>query len=156
MSKALEVQAPNNLKLKKGYKTIFLAGSIDMGEAIEWQQKLIAAVPDEPYIWYNPRREDWDKTWKQEITNPQFKQQVEWELKALEQADKIIMYFDVKGKAPITLLELGLHAKDNKLIVCCPKGYWKKGNVDIVCKKYNIKQVDTLDELIKLLKNGDL
>lgn len=153
--KSIEVQAPNNLKLKKGFKTIFLAGSIEMGKAIEWQQKLIDAVPEEPYIWYNPRRDDWDDSWTQEITNPQFKQQVEWELKALEQADHIVMYFDPKTKSPISLLELGLHAKEHKLIVLCPEGFWKKGNVDVVCKKYDIRQVKDFDELIEIFKNAD-
>lgn len=153
--KSIEVQAPNNLKLKKGFKTIFLAGSIEMGKAIEWQQKLIDAVPEEPYIWYNPRRDDWDDSWTQEITNPQFKQQVEWELKALEQADYIVMYFDPKTKSPISLLELGLHAKEHKLIVLCPEGFWKKGNVDVVCKKYDIRQVKDFDELIEIFKNAD-
>lgn len=153
--KAIEVQAPNNLKLKKGYKTVFLAGSIEMGKAVEWQQKLIDALPDEPYIWYNPRRDDWDSSWKQDISDPQFKGQVLWELKALEQADVIVMYFDPKTDSPISLLELGLHAKDNKMIVHCPKGFWKKGNVDVVCEKYNIRQVDSFEELIKIFENSD-
>ena len=153
--KAIEVQAPNNLKLKKGYKTVFLAGSIEMGKAMEWQQKLIDAVPDEPYIWYNPRRDDWDSSWKQDISDPQFKKQVEWELKALEQAEVIVMYFDPETKSPISLLELGLHAKDNKMIVHCPKGFWKKGNVDVVCKKYGIRQVESFKELIAIFENSD-
>src|ERR1039458_9978904 len=153
--KAREIQPPNPLTLRKGYKTIFTAGSIEMGKAVDWQQELIEACKAKAYIFFNPRRDDWDSIWTQEITNPQFRQQVEWELKALEVADYIVIYFDPKTQSPITLLELGLHAKEGKLVVCCPEGFWKKGNVDIVCKKYKIKQVDTLDELIEVLLNED-
>lgn len=92
-----------------------------------------------------------NSSWEESITNPLFREQVEWELNALEEADMIVVYFDPKGKAPITLMELGLH-KDDKIIVCCPDGYHKKGNVDVVCHKYNIKQVDDIDGLVKEIK----
>jgi hypothetical protein len=62
------------------------------------------------------------------------------------------MYFDPNTTSPISLLELGLHAKSKKMIVCCPEGFWRKGNVDIVCKTYNVHQVDTLDDIINYLK----
>lgn len=44
----------------------------------------------------------------QEASNPQFRQQVEWELNALSVADLIVFYFDPATRSPITLLELGL------------------------------------------------
>jgi hypothetical protein len=34
------------------------------------------------------------------------------------------------------------------MIVCCPEGFWRKGNVDIVCKYYEVRQVATLEDLI--------
>ena len=153
--KAIEIQAPNPLKLKKGYTSIFLAGSIEMGKAVEWQSKLIKAVPDKPYIFFNPRRDDWDNSWKQDITDKNFNEQVNWELKGLEVADYIVMYIDPKTKSPITLIEFGLHARSGKLIILCPKGFYKKGNVDITCKKYNIRQVETFEELTEILINED-
>ena len=107
--------------------------------AEEWQRKLINDLQDENYIFLNPRRNDWDSTWEQKITNPNFYEQVNWELNALECSDVIVMYFDPNTMSPITLLELGIHAKSRKLIVYCPEGFWRKGNVDIVCEKYNIK-----------------
>lgn len=39
MNKQIEVQAPNPLVFKDGYITIFLAGSIEMGNAEKWQEK---------------------------------------------------------------------------------------------------------------------
>ena len=62
------------------------------------------------------------------------------------------MWFDPKTKSPISLLELGLFADKYKLIVYCPEGFWRKGNVDIVCKRYNVTQVNSLDELITEIK----
>ena len=117
-----------------------------MGKAENWQQRLGKELKDITVL--NPRRDDWDSSWIQSINNPQFREQVEWELEAQEKADIIAMYFDKSTKSPITLLELGLFARSKKMIVCCPDGFWRKGNVDIVCKRYGIKQVDTINDLI--------
>ena len=96
----------------------------------------------------NPRRDEWDATWEQSISNPHFREQVEWELAAQELATMIAMYFEPSTKAPITLLELGLSARSGKVVVCCPDGFWRKGNVEVVCAKYGIPMVDTLDDLV--------
>jgi hypothetical protein len=63
------------------------------------------------------------------------------------------MYFDPTTKSPISLLELGLHARTGKLIVCCPEPFWRKGNVDIVCKSYDITQVENIEEVIEKIKS---
>ena len=144
--------APEKLELGKSV-SVFLAGSIDQGAAVDWQKQVTNALKDADNLTIlNPRRDDWDSTWTQDIENDQFREQVEWELEAQEKADLIIMFFDPEGKAPITLLELGLFARTGKLIVCCPKGYWRKGNVDIVCNRYKVKQAPDLETLIEKLK----
>jgi hypothetical protein len=132
--------------------TIFLAGSIEQDHAENWQDYIIQRTDNQNIIILNPRRKDWDQSWKEEIENPFFFEQVEWELKGQERADLIVMYFDPNTQSPISLLELGLFAQTKKMLVCCPKGYWKKGNVDIVCRRYKIRQVETLYELIKSIK----
>jgi hypothetical protein len=140
-------------KVFKAYRTpsVFLAGSIEMGKAVDWQTRVTNELSEENVLILNPRRDDWDSSWEQKIENAQFKQQVEWELDALEYADWILMYFDPSTKSPISLLELGLFAETGKLIVCCPEGFWRKGNVDIVCEKYGVPQVDSIEELIENL-----
>ena len=70
-----------------------------------------------------------------------FRTQVEWELHAQDIADLRVYYFDPETKSPITLLELGLYAT-KPCVVYCPEGYFRKGNVDIVCKKYGIPVFD--------------
>lgn len=153
MKKAIEVQAPNEVVLDTEYTNVFLAGSIEMGVAEHWQKRVIDALSDKPIRFLNPRRDDWDSSWSQDIHNDQFVEQVVWELTSLEQSHLVIMYFDPNTKSPISLLELGLHAKEQKLIVLCPEGFWRKGNVDVVCEYYGINQVDTFDELIEFIRN---
>lgn len=61
---------------------------------------------------------------------------------ALDIAQVIFMYFDPATKSPISLLELGLHAADGKMIVCCPQGFWRRGNVKMVCERFDIPLLD--------------
>ncbi len=128
---------------------IFLAGSIEMGAAENWQDKVVNYFKNRPGVILNPRRDNWDNNWKQSKDNPDFKQQVDWELNALAKSDYIIMYFDPSTKSPISLLEMGLYAKSGKLLVVCPEGFWRKGNVDIVCETYGAKQFLTLAEIME-------
>jgi hypothetical protein len=129
-------------------KSVFLAGSIEMGKAEDWQTNLANYFNDNNWNVFNPRRDDWDSSWTQDFENPQFYQQVNWELNALEQSDLIIMYFAPGTQSPISLLEMGLYASSGKLHVVCPDGFWRKGNVEIVCNYYNIPFTDSLDDLL--------
>lgn len=147
-----EIQSPNNFKNEVLIGDIFLGGSIEMGTAENWQEKFVLQFKDADFRFLNPRRDDWDSSWIQDISNPQFNEQVNWELDALEFSDLIIFYFDPNTKSPITLMELGLFAQSGKVIVCCPNGFWRKGNVEIVCKKFNIPFVESFNDLISEVK----
>ena len=141
---------PQNIAFRnRAKKSIFLAGSIEMGAAEKWQESLGDWLLEKNYNVFNPRREDWDSSWIQTYESPQFSQQVKWELNALEKSDIIIMYLDPNTKSPISLLELGLHANNKKLWVVCPDGFWRKGNVEVVCSLYDIPLFNSLDELKK-------
>ena len=48
--------------------------------------------------------------------------------------------------------ELGLYARSGKLKVCCPEGFWRRGNVEVVCRRYHVPLFSSLDELIDDLK----
>lgn len=146
------IKPPSKLPGKER-KSVFLAGSIDMGKAENWQERAQKIMRNSDLNILNPRREKWDPTLKQSIDNVTFRQQVEWELDAMDQADAIIMYFDPSGKAPITLLELGLHAKSGKLFICCQDGYWRKGNVEIIANRYEISMYENLDECVRAVLN---
>lgn len=141
------LKPPTPLPADLSGPSLFLAGSIEMGRATNWQQQVEQAVAHRDITLLNPRRDAWDATWAQDLANPQFVAQVEWELAAQERADGILMYFAPETQAPITLLELGLFARSGRLVVCCPAGFWRKGNVDIVCARYGVRQLAGLDQL---------
>lgn len=146
--RATVIHAPHEVPSYDGRPTVFLAGSIEMGVAVDWQASVIKALGDLDCVILNPRRPDWDASWKQVKSDPQFRRQVEWELAGLEAADLILLYLAPETKSPISLLELGLFSTGDKLLVCCPEGFWRKGNVDIVCERYGIPAVATLEALI--------
>ena len=150
------VRAPGSLRGKKA-PFVFLAGSIEMGAAENWQQRvegLLASIPKGTVL--NPRREDWDSSWKQSIRDSRFLTQVKWELEGLNRADWVLMNFCADTQSPITLLELGLTVRTGKLIVSCPDGYWRKGNVDIVCARFGVPVFRCLDDAVdELLRRED-
>lgn len=132
-------------------KSVFLAGSIEMGVAENWQQKLEKILSEQNVNVFNPRRDDWDSTWNQRESNQEFNYQVNWEINHLLEADVVFMYFAGNTKSPITLLELGLLARSKKLVIFCPDEFWRKGNVEIVSSRYNIPIFDDLDEAVGCL-----
>jgi Nucleoside 2-deoxyribosyltransferase like len=145
-----EVKAPSPPELER---RIFLAGSIEMGLAGQWQERIVKAMSNiSGLVILNPRRDNWDSSWEQRADNPQFSAQVNWELDMLDAADIVVMYLAPGTKSPISLLELGLCAHSGKLRVCCPEGFWRRGNVEIVCLRHRIPLFETLDGLIADLR----
>ncbi len=112
------------------------------------------ALSDMDVVILNPRRPDWNPAWRPEADEPEFRRQVEWELAALEVSDVIVMYFAPGTQSPISLLEMGLHARTGKLIVLAPDGFWRKGNVDITAEAYGVRQVHTMEELTAAVREA--
>ncbi len=143
------IKPPNPILINEPY-SVFLAGSIEMGAAEEWQKVVEKKLVGIRGVILNPRRDDWDSSWTQDLDSPNFVEQVEWELTGLEKCSTIMMHFDPNTKSAITLLELGLYARYfGKLRVHCPEGYWRKGNVDIVCREYGVMQFPSLSTLMR-------
>lgn len=152
----MEFKAPNPYNKYGDEIVFFLAGTIDMGQSEDWQSEAVNSI-EELYpnnIILNPRRTDWDSSWEQKIDNPQFAEQVNWELQGLEDADIIIFNFLKDSKSPISFLELGLCSDYSGIYVCCPEGFYRKGNIDIVCQRYGIPVYENMDELIKSLNES--
>lgn len=141
---------PNNPLIIEGL-SVFLAGSIEMGVAEEWQKNIEDTLSGFNITLLNPRRDDWDSSWEQRADNPTFRNQVKWEMDALGIADLIFMYFQPGTSSPISLLELGLYAERGNVVVCCPEGFWRKGNVDIVCERHAIPVFSNLELATKWL-----
>jgi hypothetical protein len=146
------IKPPTPITLVGGERSVFLAGSIEMGRAESWQAAVESALADLPIAILNPRRDEWDAGWEQSIANPQFREQVEWELEGLERASVIAMHFAPSTQAPITLLEFGLMARSGKLVVSCPPDYWRRGNVEVTCARYGVPLVAGLPELVEAVR----
>lgn len=131
---------------RTGRTTVFLAGTIDMGNSVDWQARadsLFAALPSGRFMLFNPRQEHWDAAKPGEMDY-----QVNWELEHLEQADWIIMNFLPGSQSPITLLELGLHARGGRLLVICPPEFYRYDNIRITCAKYGVPMFATLEDAV--------
>lgn len=126
---------------------VFLAGTIDMGNSIDWQSVVVEKFKEmndgNIYI-FNPRRTEGFSNEQEEL-----EYQINWELQHLEEADLIIMNLLPNSKSPISLLELGLFARSKKLIVICPEEFYRYTNVKITCEKYGVKLLSTLNEFFE-------
>ena len=127
----------------KSFTKIFLAGTIDMGNSIDWQTMLYEEFQtmEGRYILFNPRQENWDASRPGEMDY-----QVNWELEHLEESDVIIMYILGSSKSPISLLEMGLHARSGKMYVICEEDFYRFDNVRITCSFYDIPLFTSLDD----------
>ena len=135
---------------EEDYTKIFLAGTINMGNSVDWQAETARIFDSLPggYILYNPRQEHWNPDREGEMDY-----QVNWELEHLEKADYIIMNFLPSSQSPITLLEMGIHIRTGKLRVCCPAEFYRYDNVRITCSRYGVPLYEDWQSLIKELIN---
>lgn len=122
-----------------------------MGDAPEWQTEVVKALTDLDIVILNPRRKDWNPNISQTIDNATFNEQVEWELCAQERATIIAFNFVQNTPSPITLFEFGMAVKNKRTIVFCQQGFWRKGNIDAICKKYGITQANSIRELTLMI-----
>ena len=149
----MKIYTPENGKLVEDdwvRPSIFLAGTIDMGNSIDWQTQTISALSDYDVNIFNPRRNDWDSSWEQRATNEQFRYQVEWELKHLRRADVVFINILPDSKSPITLLEMGLFI--HKSIIVCPDQFYRSGNIQITAEFFYAPFYSDFESGIRRLK----
>ena len=140
------IKPGTDVKPDPNLMSIFLAGSIEMGKARGWQKEVGSKLGDKFNV-YDPRRDDWDISWtddNQELTN-----QILWEQEKLALCGFVLFYFDPETKSPITLLELGqCLQRDQYVCVVCPKGYWRRLNVELTCRVYGVIIREDLNEVV--------
>ena len=144
-------ELPEEISGDGSFTKIFLAGTIDMGNSSDWQMELldIFSRMDGRYILFNPRQENWDASRPGGMDY-----QVKWELDHLEEADMIIMYILGSSRSPISLLEMGLHARSGKMHVICEKDFYRHDNVRITCEYYDVPLYDDLDSFLEYFKRS--
>lgn len=141
------VYAPSRPAIDDG-RTIFLAGPTSPTGEPDWRETLVAYFKDHAITFFNPKRDDWDGTWREDYSDSRWVEQVEWELDMQDKAEIVIVLFHSVSLAPISLMELGLAVRSGKAIVCALDGYSKKGNVEAVCKRYGATFVTSETELM--------
>lgn len=101
-----------------------------MGMAEDWQSRVIKSLNNIPdLILFNPRRS---------FSPALLDEQVNWELDALESADKIFMWLPDDSKAPISLFEAGLFWWSGKLILGAGPGFYRRRNLEITAARFGM------------------
>ena len=148
-----QILKPTDSDLVQNEVSVFLAGTIEMGKSEDWQSIVQERLKDLPVTFFNPRRDSWDSSWEQRETNKEFNKQVNWEIDRLKECSIIFMNILPDSKSPISLLELGLFAESGSIIICCPDGFYRKGNIEVVCSRYKIPLYDNFDKAIGSLES---
>ncbi len=146
------IKPPAQCDFPADVTSVFLAGSIEMGAAEDWQSSISARLGGLGIVILNPRRDNWDPTWRQTRHDIQFRAQVEWELDGLDRASVVALWFVPESRAPISLLELGLTARRGKVGVGCPDGFWRKGNVEVICERFGIPLLADFDSFVAAVR----
>ena len=84
------IKAPNNTENIIGTR-VFLGGTIDNGIAKKWADGFVEKFALYNITFLNPRRENWNSEIEQTISDPIFREQLEWESWNLENADIILI-----------------------------------------------------------------
>lgn len=142
----------NISQLPQDKECIFLAGSMvgsmvgSMAARLDvnWRQT-VADNFQEKYHLLDPTNHN-------RLEDLEIREHIKWELKGMEKSDYIIMNFLPNSLSPISMVELGMYIATNKLIVVCPKEFYKWRYIDTLCKEHNTPIFNELEELL----NGDL
>ncbi|KAL7931604.1 hypothetical protein V8C35DRAFT_309886 [Trichoderma chlorosporum] len=127
--------------------SVFLAGTTSPTGEADWRQTLTDALSGLPITIYNPYRPDWDATWREDVSDGRWVEQVDWELEMQEKVDIVVVFFHGVSLAPISMLELGMCIRAGKAIVCAMPDYPKRGNVEAVCRRYGARFVSSEQDL---------
>lgn len=124
-------------------KSIFLAGTTKSN----WREALTTSISHLPVTVFNPFRPDWDASWREDLSDARFRDQVGWELEMQERADVVVVFFEAGTEGHVSLLELGLCVRHGRALVACEEGYKKRGNVQAVCERFRVGMVGSYEEL---------
>lgn len=122
------VEAPNDLSVESSYR-IFLAGGIT--DCPDWQADMVAMLDDKigysEFAVFNPRRVDFP------IDDPEAAfEQIQWEWRAMREANQILFWFPMETLCPIVLYELGAWSMtDKNICVGVHPEYARRRDVEI-------------------------
>lgn len=136
-SNIVKVTPPSLYVPRSGIK-IFLAGSIDGGEAPNWQNDVANYIEKNwlelDITVYNPR---WEGDFNPEMET----EHATWTMSMLTMADFILLHLTGESGSPISTLELGMFIKDPRLFVSISDEYVKKEVVEYHYNCFGIREV---------------
>ncbi|CAM1372061.1 nucleoside 2-deoxyribosyltransferase domain-containing protein [Tenacibaculum xiamenense] len=127
-------------------KLVFLAGSMCIDKEDDWRKNVIKNFAN-VFDFIDPTNENHNL-----LNDSQMEHHINWELEGLELSDIILMNLLPESKSPISMVELGLYARSNKLIICCPENFYQYRYIKTLAKKYNVALFTELEKGIQHLK----
>lgn len=157
----MRILTPNDNIQKRFDIALYLGGTIGVSTVDRWRDDIKDDLKDvDDLVIFDPVIPNWVNVRNSKEKKFNLNKQINWELEAQEDSDYIVYYFSPYAKASFAFLELGFfstkpptYTSASNIIVCCPKGFWKKDYIDVFCERYNIENVETLSELRLLLVN---
>ncbi len=134
----------NEIRLDK--KLLFLAGSIDLELPGDWRKSVTEKLSLK-FNFFNPTTIN-----HKSLTEKEWETHIEWELKAMERSDVILMKFLEEAKSPISLVELGLNTLNKKLVVVCPEKFYKRQYIASLCKYYSTPIFNDLESAVNYIE----
>lgn len=133
--------------------SVFLAGSIEMGTAVNWQKlfaiNLMSALQESKnkvdVTFYNPRRDNWNA----DASDQEVAWQIQWEQERLRRSDFIFMFLDSNTTSPISLLEYGEYVNSGKLILVCDNRFYRYTNLLETAKFWNKENKVIFNDMYK-------
>ena len=150
---AVVVRAPERPELPTAPR-IFLAGTTTATKDGDWRERIISRLSEYTVVLLNPKRDDWDCTWREHASDPRWREQIEWELDMQEAASIIAFVFLPETPAPISMLELGMHVASGKrdTMVFSHPDFVKSAYVEAVCKRHGSFFCKSENELLEALR----
>lgn len=137
-----EITAPHFIKSTSHEISVFLAGTIDLGNSRDWQSEIVKAL--EPYECkvYNPRKGEWDSHIAVNglPVDKKLEQQIQWEQYFLFNTTFVAMWLEPNSKSVVSMMELGqliMARKPYDLIVGTTPEFYRYGNVATTLKEHN-------------------
>lgn len=137
----------SNEKIKKGQKSIFLAGTTASNRKKDWRKKVVQLLIEKGYdgVVYNPDYTDL------EVRCP-YEEQLKWELRGIQQCTAILFWVDrdlPKRPGLTTNVEFGYWLHSGRLIYGRPDSAEKVLYLDMLYKlQTGLKPCTTLEELV--------
>ncbi len=149
-----EYKAPEKYAIYSLDIRLFLGGTIDQGQARDWQAEVVKSFEDvDGLTILNPRRDNWDAGLDHDTSQGSiFEQQIKWEMMAQDQADFKLYNFEPNSKSPVTMLEVGAWADSATTVVVCSPDFWRHGNIKLFCDWRNIPFFEDLEPALKILR----